>query len=461
MTVKNVKSFLLILCALICAAWIPTAHAADAGALVYLDDEVNQCVADCLKGNPASSKDLEECRTKLSSCQSLNDAWRVSYAKLVKECGDKFVAIEKPGDPTKKTPTTKAIVESPPPPPPPPPPPVKPIVICEGSATKSANGAGCACEDGVPARLMDHREVTGVKVATCVVTIEDFKKFVVDTTEKFNGVCKPGMVDENKFPSVPANQRAELTARCEATGDTIYEINLWYRDLVNGQYPLNVTTWNWLVDHVGKLNGALAKIKADVNAIITVWCPPLPEKPNATIEERCKAEHDKLAAEKPSSGPFKGGLETSAGAKLTYNHRAGYGTDTTTIGGVVGFTGWVDDQNGMRVQGIVGYGVNEDSKRLTIGGEVAYLNASDEDKTVSLVLGLQGTVEPNDAGSDASNLGGKIGFNIRPAKHFFLEPEVVMGASKAVPFVNGVRTPSGGEWAFAVQPGLVLGGQFQ
>ena len=463
MTVNTLKSSLLILGAIACAAWSPGAHAADgSAAAVYLDDEVNQCVADCLERNPASSKDLQECRTKLASCQSLNDAWRVSYAKLVKECGDKFVARETPGDPTKKTsPTTKNIVE-PPPPPSPPPPPVKPIVICEGSAKKSTDGSGCVCEDGVPARLMDHREVTGVKVAACVVTIEEFRAFVTETTERFNGVCKTGMIDDAKFPNVPAANRAELTARCEATGDAITEITLWYRDLVNGKHPLNVTSWNALVKMVEGLDKRLKAIEDALKAITEPYCPPIEDDPDATLAERCKAEHDRLEAlaKKGHSGPFKGGLEMEAGAMASYNHRAGYGKDTTTIGGVGGITGWVDEQNGMRFRVIAGFGANEDSQRLTIGGEMAYLHAFDADKTVSLVLGPQGTVEPNDAGSEASNLGGKVGLNIRLAPHFFLEPELVMGASKTVPFVNGVRTPSGGDWAFSVQPGLALGGQF-
>jgi len=469
MTVNTLKSSLLILGAIACAAWSPGAHAADgSAAAVYLDDEVNQCVADCLERNPASSKDLQECRTKLASCQSLNDAWRVSYAKLVQICGDKFVARETPGDPIKKTsPTTKNIVE-PPPPPSPPPPPVKPIVICEGSAKKSQDGSGCVCEDGVPARLMDDREGKGWKVATCVVTIEAFKAYVEEANKRFEGICKPGMIDRDKFPSVPAEKRAELTAQCEATGDTITDITLWYRDLVDGtelfdgsrKVPLNAASWNALVQMVEGLDKRLKDITNALNAVLNVYCPLIEDKPEATIEERCKAEHDKLAAGKHSAGPFKGGLEWSLGAGASYLHRAGYGTDTTSVLGVVGLTGWVDDQNGMRLRVGVGYGANKDSKRLVVAPEIAYVHAFDADKSVSLVLGVQGSVEPNDSGNEANNLGGKIGLNLRPSKHFFIEPEVVIGGTKAVPYIGGIRTPSDSEWAFSVQPGLALGGQF-
>ena len=93
------------------------------------------------------------------------------------------------------------------------------------------------------------------------------------------------------------------------------------------------------------------------------------------------------------------------------------------------------------------------------GAEVAYRLNFDSSKTAGLALGLQGTVEPNNRGNEANNLGGKIGLHLRPAPHFFIEPEIVLGASNTMNYPGGARQgPSG--WGLLAQPGISMGGVF-
>lgn len=456
--IKYIKFVVMCLVAFGHATYSPRSAGADGGAIVLLDDEVNQCIADCMAKEPASSGDLDACRTKLKSCEDLNKSWFLAYNVMAEECGKpKATAKDKPpGSGQKKSArsTTPAI-------PPIPKPPRVQVVICEGGATKSANGKYCECTEGVPARLVSDKDVPGVKHAMCVYTVEDVRKIVAELNRKFDALCKPSDAE--------LGRPADLQASCDQTGADLKELILWYRSLVGGKTPLNKETWTFVYEKVTDLDKRLGKLEDRVGNLEKTLCAPFPDDPAASMKDRCscpsipgkpEATKEERCAppEKASSGPFKGGLEWELAGGGFYLHRPGFPTDTPAVLGVAGLTGWVDDTHGVRIRGYAGMGFNAQSQRLFTGAELAYRLNFSKKKEVGLALGIQGTVEPNDVGNDASNLGGKFGIHFRPGGgRFFIEPELVMGGTKVMDYASGARTgPS--NWGFFVQPGIVIGG---
>lgn len=436
---KNQKKFQSIVSCIIFALGFVFLAPRMARAQPVVDAELTQCVV---------ARDT--CQKDLASCLDRDKTFTDSYKKLSAKCQQEFNAKPVAPKPAAKLPLA------------PPKPPKVTLVICEGGATKSANGKYCECSEGVPARLVSDKDVPGVKHAMCVYTVEEVRKIVAEINKKFETTCKPGDAE--------LGRSADLQKSCDQLGDDVKDLILWYRSLVRGKIPLNKDTWNFLYQKVAELEQRLLDLEGRVGLLEDTLCAPFPDDPTASMQERCscpaipgKPEATKkercAPPEKSSAGPFSGGLELEVGGGGFYLHRPKFPTDTPAVAGVVGLTGWVNDTHGVRVRGFAGMGFNSQSQRLFTGAEVAYRLNFDSSKSAGLALGVQGTVEPNNRGNEANNLGGKLGLHLRPAPHFFIEPEIVLGASNAMTYPGGVRTgPSG--WGLLVQPGISMGGVF-
>ncbi len=132
-------------------------------------------------------------------------------------------------------------------------------------------------------------------------------------------------------------------------------------------------------------------------------------------------------------------------------------TDTFVLGGTIGFTKWFAPSGAVHVAGFVGNGWNEDDNWLATGAEVS-LVLSGESREHRVHLGLQGIVEPNTDGSEASFVGPKAAYRYaQMPQGFSLELGIAIGAAQAVlRDEDGEYTGELSDWEASVVPQLKL-----
>ena len=191
--------------------------------------------------------DRDTCQKDLAKCTTLKDSLNTSYEQMSEVCKNEFKA--KPAAPK---PAAKKLVT-------PPKPPKVTLVICEGSATKSANGKYCECAEGVPARLVSDKDVPGVKHAVCVNTVEENRQKLAEVDRRQGAVCLPGDAELGRPP--------DLQASCDRTGEEIKDLILEYRSLVRS---FNPATWDRFTKKVDAVEGRVTALEGRVRFSKTV-----------------------------------------------------------------------------------------------------------------------------------------------------------------------------------------------
>jgi hypothetical protein len=172
----------------------------------------------------------------------------------------------------------------------PPAPQKKPVSLtCEGPGIRSNGRGGCECiePDGNGGFTVSKEAVTVMKTFSsrvCGVPFESFRILRMDVEAlKKKGVDVSAL--ETKI--------TELYA------------------LKDDMEKFRVALGNLTEDYV-KLDLRVSRAQAELDAVESVYCPPLPDRPDASMAERCQVEHDKLGGLNQS--PWTTGVDASGGA---------------------------------------------------------------------------------------------------------------------------------------------------
>jgi hypothetical protein len=273
-TQKLYCHFVMIIGMVISLGWTSSAQAetpvlSDGAALTVTRAQLDLCLRECgdKKGVCPNEAIVDTCRTELSSCKELNEAWRVAYAELADRCH--YVPLAEPGHPKRPDRPKSTGTGTPPTPPPP-----KLIRVCEDGAVPDGN-VGCKCEDADarPVQKIDRRGHGPVYFVACVPTMEAFKNHIADDLANFNELCPPDGIHPD----------TDIKGRCQSAGSRLAQVFVWYRGLVENTFPLTVENWT-IIHNEAK---ALRKELNEIRDALEVLCPVISEKPKATLKERC------------------------------------------------------------------------------------------------------------------------------------------------------------------------------
>lgn len=131
-------------------------------------------------------------------------------------------------------------------------------------------------------------------------------------------------------------------------------------------------------------------------------------------------------------------------------------TDSTQLRLLPGYGYWTSQQFGFEANGAIGYVMNKTENRYDFGAEFMAMYAFSAERSVMLRFGISADAEIVPRGTDAANMLGVLGLEMRPIPELFIGVNAGFGASLVTVITNGERQAM--SWGNAGMIGLTLGG---
>ncbi|MEN9558359.1 MAG: hypothetical protein RL141_728 [Candidatus Parcubacteria bacterium] len=327
---------------------------------------------------------------------------------------------------------------------------------CPPPATKETRADGlmyCVTPEGVVVHSVDEdapylgRKAKGVVVPS----FEEFDRFRDAANAKLDAVCG-----------------GSETQDCVDTRTLIKVLGEWHKELTappEGEKTpgLNWETWKFVFN---RTNGGL-------EALVNVYCPVIPDKPEASLQERCAAKAATFCSrENPDACPESSRSEIVSPATvpaLYFNAegilRPGPGPESLHLRAdtLLNFYGG-PDRVGFYLHFGGGFSLNADKYRYAVAAGTGLVVdiSDDKDRGAAFRGGLEYRAEPTLGPNDSHMMGGglAIDWTLDDLPAWFWTVGVLAGANTYQNYNEGVRSESRSDFVFFGAMNLGTGVQF-